>query len=182
MEAEVVRDSLLAMSGELDLALGGPELDEATGLSTRRRSIYYRHAREKQMTMLMIFDAANPEECYRRPTSVAPQQALALANSPLALSQTRLLAGALTSACGAGRERDGAFIDALFEHTIARPPRDDERAACAAFLDAQAERLAAPASLTPFATGADAQVKPAPTRGNGPAKAWPASCAITTSS
>lgn len=162
MEAEVVRDSLLAMAGDLDLAFGGPELDEATGLTTRRRSMYYRHAREKQMTLLKIFDAANPEECYRRPTSIAPQQALALANSPLALSQTRTLARRISLQVGQGPEHDDRYIDVLFETTLARTPSGEERAACRKFLREQSERLADAARLTAFSTGGDPQVKPSP--------------------
>ena len=61
----------------------GPELDPQKGLTLGRRSVYFRHAHEKQMTFLQLFDAANPTECYRRHPSVMPQQALALANSSL---------------------------------------------------------------------------------------------------
>ena len=41
MEAETVRDSLLAVSGELDTTIGGPELDENMGQTPRRRSFYF---------------------------------------------------------------------------------------------------------------------------------------------
>ncbi|MEX0715792.1 MAG: PSD1 and planctomycete cytochrome C domain-containing protein, partial [Planctomycetaceae bacterium] len=59
MEGEIVRDSVLAVAGTLDRTLGGPDLDQTTGLATHRRSIYYRHAAEKYMTFLQLFDAAN---------------------------------------------------------------------------------------------------------------------------
>jgi hypothetical protein len=39
MEAEVVRDSILAVSGQLDPQMGGPEIDETRGFESRRRSI-----------------------------------------------------------------------------------------------------------------------------------------------
>ena len=39
------------------------------------------------MEFLALFDAANVSECYRRSESVVPQQALALANSPLTLDR-----------------------------------------------------------------------------------------------
>src|SRR5207249_1645452 len=89
MEAEVVRDSVLYVAGQLDLTMGGPELDHNLGLTTKRRSLYYRHAAEKQMEFLLIFDAASVNECYRRAESVVPQQALAMANSSLVLAQSR---------------------------------------------------------------------------------------------
>src|SRR5262249_15159488 len=40
MEGEAVRDSLLAVAGQLDLTMGGPILDEKLGLTSRRRSVY----------------------------------------------------------------------------------------------------------------------------------------------
>jgi hypothetical protein len=107
--------------------------------------LYFRHAHEKQMTFLQLFDAASPNECYRRQHSVVPQQALALANSPLALAQARVLAGKLKD------ERD--FITAAFESVLSRPPTDAERATCEAFLKDQSSRLAEPAKLTAFSKG-----------------------------
>jgi hypothetical protein len=113
--------------------------------------------------MLMIFDAANPEECYRRPVSVAPQQALALSNSSLALSQTRLLARAISRDVGSEPASDSAFVSALYETVLARKPTQVEREKCSAFLAEQAARLANPSELTAYDTGADAQVKPGDT-------------------
>src|SRR5262249_47663734 len=83
MEAEAVRDAVLYASGSLDATRGGPELDQNSALTTFRRSIYYRHAPEKQAEFLRLFDAANQNECYERSESINPQQALALANSVL---------------------------------------------------------------------------------------------------
>ena len=88
MDAEIIRDNVLAVSGQLDPTMGGADIDYNKGEETRRRSIYLRHAYEKQMTMLVLFDAASPNECYRRSESIIPQQALALLNSTLALSQS----------------------------------------------------------------------------------------------
>ena len=65
MEAEVVRDSVLAMAGKLDTTMGGPEIDETKGHEIFRRSIYFRHAPDLQMDMLKVFDVASPNECYR---------------------------------------------------------------------------------------------------------------------
>ena len=144
MTAEAVRDSVLAVAGELDVAAGGPELDHAAGMTVKRRSLYFRHAPEKQMTFLELFDAASPTECYRRTESVVPQQALALANSPLVQVTARTLAGKLT----AGAADDAAFVTAAFETILGRPPSAGERDTCGAFLNEQASRLAA-GQLTP---------------------------------
>src|SRR5262249_47398479 len=43
MEAEIVRDSMLAVSGQLDSAIGGPEINSDKIEETRRRSIYLPH-------------------------------------------------------------------------------------------------------------------------------------------
>ena len=74
MEGEVVRDSLLYVAGQLDLTMGGPDIDHQLGLTSRRRSLYFRHAAEKQMEFLTLFDAASVNECYRRSESLVPQQ------------------------------------------------------------------------------------------------------------
>ncbi len=52
VEAEVVRDSVLYVAGGLDLTQGGPEVDQNQGLTTPRRSLYFRSAPEKQMLFL----------------------------------------------------------------------------------------------------------------------------------
>ncbi|HUY36305.1 MAG TPA: DUF1549 domain-containing protein [Pirellulales bacterium] len=168
MEAELVRDSVLAVAGGLDATMGGADIDQNTGETVPRRSVYFRHAHEKFMTFLRLFDSASVNECYRRDESIVPQQALALANSSLAQGQARLLAGKLSAelsfATGEGRveeaSSDAAFIVAAFEQVLCRPPTADERAACEAFLDEQAARLAAPEKLAPFTAGAPGAVKP----------------------
>jgi hypothetical protein len=138
--------------------MGGPELDQNSGLTTYRRSLYYRHAPEKLMTFLKLFDAANMNACYRRDESIVPQQALALANSPLALAQARLLARTLHKQMPT--EDGAAFAAAAFERILGRPPSDDERAACLDFLAEQTRRLAEPAKLTAFTEGAACSVPP----------------------
>ena len=89
MEAEVVRDSVLAIAGKLDTTMGGPEIDETKGHEIFRRSIYFRHAPDLQMDMLKVFDVASPNECFERSESIVPQQALALANGKLSLTMSR---------------------------------------------------------------------------------------------
>ncbi len=140
MEGEVLRDSLLHVAGRLDLTMGGPDIDHHLGLTTRRRSLYYRHAAEKQMEFLGLFDAASVTECYRRSESLVPQQALALANSSLALGQSRLLARSLSHKIGTSDA--AAFVKAGFEQVLSRPPTAEESAACVQFLREQTALLA----------------------------------------
>src|SRR5262249_52612969 len=83
MQAEVVRDSVLWTPGQLEPNLGGPEIDQAQGLVSRRRSLYFAHHGENRMEFLELFDAPNPCDCYQRTSWVLPQQALALINSEL---------------------------------------------------------------------------------------------------
>ncbi|MCO6455960.1 MAG: DUF1553 domain-containing protein, partial [Pirellulaceae bacterium] len=97
LEAEAIRDALLHLPGNLDLTLGGPDIDHQQGLAVARRSLYFRHARERQVELLQLFDAASPRECYRRQQSIRPQQALALIHSSLSLAQARHLAARLSA-------------------------------------------------------------------------------------
>jgi mono/diheme cytochrome c family protein len=156
MEAELVRDSVLYAAGELDLSRGGPELDHQEGLSIPRRSLYFRHAPEKQMEFLALFDAANMVECYERSESVIPQQALALENSVLVLEASRRLASKLTKE--APLQED--FVRIAFEHILNRAPTANECSECARFLSEQSRLLANPAELTAFGGGSTPKTAP----------------------
>jgi hypothetical protein len=147
LEAEAVRDCVLAAAGNLDVTAGGPELPLSEGESSRRRGIYFRHAHERQVKFLEVFDAANPLECYRRTVTVVPQQALALFNSPFALDQARVLAGKLA------KESDATFVSAAFVRVLGRPPTDAEADRCARFLKEQATQLTDGGKLTPVEGG-----------------------------
>jgi hypothetical protein len=130
LEAEAVRDSVLFVTGRLDPARGGPEIDEGQGLTSRRRSLYFRHNPEKRMEFLAIFDGASATECYSRSHTIVPQQALALLNSTLAFDGAAALAETLSRAAG----DPAAFVAAAFETVLSRPPTPPEAEACAAFL------------------------------------------------
>lgn len=136
IEAETVRDCVLFAAGGLDLKFGGPEADCSLGLTLPRRSLYFRHAPEKQMEFLKIFDAATPTQCYERRESIMPQQALALANSRLSLIESRRLARRLH---GEIASDSAGLVVAAFERVLSRPPSDAERAECERFLTEQAE-------------------------------------------
>jgi hypothetical protein len=162
MEAEIIRDSTLFVAGQLDPTMAGPELDENAGMTVSRRSVYFRNSKEKKMTFLDLFDRPNVVECYRRSESVVPQQALAMANSPLSLAQARLLAKSLSAEAGADArpEARDKFITVAFEQVLSRPPAAAERTECEKFLADQAQRFAEPKSLTQFTTGAPSSVAP----------------------
>jgi hypothetical protein len=131
MEAQVVRDSLLHLSGELDRRLGGPPVpvkDE----SSRRRGLYFVHSHNDQQRFLSMFDDASVLECYRRAESVVPQQALALENSRLALAAAEKIARGL--AAGPGATTAAAFARAAFEAVLGSSPTAQEQAECEAAL------------------------------------------------
>ena len=159
MESEAVRDNILQVSGGLDPATGGPDLDPASWLSSRRRSLYFRHAAEKQVPFLVLFDAPNVNSCYRRDESVVPQQALAMANSPLVLAGARRLARDLSRAVGP--DADAEFVGSAFGRALGRPPSDEERSACIEYLARQTTTLGSPAGLKPFEAGPAGDVPPA---------------------
>jgi hypothetical protein len=147
MEAEVVRDSLLALAGQLDTAMGGPELDENSGQSSHRRSIYFRQAPDLEMPFLKIFDGANAIECYQRADSVLPQQALALVNSKLSAEMAKALAAKLSG--DARNQSDVVFAQTAFETVLGRMPQLSELMECRQFLHSMKELLGNSGKLTP---------------------------------
>lgn len=144
LEAEAVRDNLLFVSGNLDLTMGGPDIDHKEGLTSKRRSLYLRQAAEKEVEFLKIFDGPSVTECYERKPSVVPQQALALANSELALAQARVLAVRLQKESDASDDR--TFIARAFQHVLARRPTREEVRLCRDFL---AGRRGSPETVQP---------------------------------
>jgi hypothetical protein len=127
MEAQVVRDSLLHLSGELDLTMGGSSVDPDG--TTKRRSIYFNHSPEKRSLFLSTFDDADLLQCYRRSESVVPQKALALSNSELAFEA----AGRIVGKWGAEKD-SAALVTELFLQILGRSPDEEEIGECVAFL------------------------------------------------
>ncbi len=160
MDAEVVRDSLLSIAGQLDTAMGGPEIDAAKGLESHRRSVYFQDTPDLQVTFLKVFDEANPNECFQRNESIVPHQALALANSKLSLQVARALEEQITKRTGATAASDSEFIAQAFDVVLNRPPTSGERTESFKFLRDQEELLQDPKKLTPIQAGAAGDVKP----------------------
>ncbi|MCH2203403.1 MAG: PSD1 and planctomycete cytochrome C domain-containing protein [Fuerstiella sp.] len=142
MDAEVLRDSILYLSGSLDSTMGGKEIDQSLGLTTPRRSLYFEHHGEGLMPFLDLFDAADPCDAYQRKTSIRPQQALAMANSDLCIREGRLLARRLTKQFNdqfAVTEDGTTFINLAWEQVLNRLPKPEEVEACVAFLSGQTQ-------------------------------------------
>ena len=135
MEAEVVRDSILHLAGALDPRMGGQELENKDALSTVRRSLYYSFNPESdgRSEFSALFDAPDPNDCYRRTRSVIPQQALALTNSKLVHDH----AAALAKRLGAPTTDNSTFITAAFEQILNRQPSRAELTECESFLKQQ---------------------------------------------
>jgi hypothetical protein len=162
MEAEIVRDATLYVAGSLDLASGGPDIDPNQGLTSTRRSFYFRATKEKKVEFLSLFDSPNPVECYRRSESIAPQQALAMANSTLTLAQARILAKKLSESLrtSSAEESQKPLVERAFLRTLCRPPTAEELSTCLTFLDEEAATLSNLTTLSAFSSGPAASVAP----------------------
>jgi hypothetical protein len=132
LEAEVIRDTLLAVGGDLDAKQFGPgTLDPAS----KRRSIYFTVKRSKLMPMMVIFDA--PEALTGmadRPTTTIAPQALHLLNNPQGRAHARGLARRIAPDSRTPLEdavRQGYRI------ALARTPTPDELTDGVAFVRAQ---------------------------------------------
>lgn len=121
MESQVVRDSLLQLSGKIDLTLGGPSIDPDKSETSPRRSLYFVQNADVEHKFLATFDNANVLECYRRNESVVPQQALALTNSKLSRECAESLAIRMKSF------DEAAFIDQAFIAVLGRTPTHKEK-------------------------------------------------------
>jgi Protein of unknown function (DUF1549)/Protein of unknown function (DUF1553)/Planctomycete cytochrome C len=134
LEAEVVRDAMLAVSGRLDERMFGPgTLDERM----TRRSIYFTVKRSKLIPMMTLFDAPDALQpvAVRPSTTVAPQSLLIM-NSPIARDWALGLARRIAPKPG------GSFGDAArsaYAITLGRPPTDEECGDATAFMKQQAD-------------------------------------------
>ena len=123
MEAQLVRDSLLHLAGELDLTRGGPSIP-ANDETSKRRSLYFVHSHNEHQKFLSMFDDASVLDCYRRAESIVPQQALALENSPMATVMGEKIAQRLATANPAAT--DNEFIRAAFLTILSVEPSSEE--------------------------------------------------------
>ncbi len=148
LDAEALRDALLAISGRLDPTRFGPSIElprdahvEARGRPKRsgpldgdgRRSIYLAVRRNFMPPMLLAFDLPTPFATVgARNVSNVPAQALALANDPFVHEQCERWAQALLAAPAVDGPQPR--LQAAYERAFARPPSDEEIVLCADFL------------------------------------------------
>ena len=132
LEAEIIRDQMLAVSGTLDRTMFGPgSLDEGH----KRRSIYFMIKRSKLIPTMQLFDQPEPLVSVggRPATTIAPQ-ALVLMNNPNVRQYARNFGGKLVPA--ANTSLANAVSEAYWA-TLGRAPDEVELADSVAFLESQ---------------------------------------------
>jgi hypothetical protein len=120
MEAEVSRDSILAVNGTLDLKPGGMAVRD---LNSRRRTLYQISIRSIRNDYRALFDAADATAIVekRNISTVAPQ-ALFLLNHPFVLAEVKRLAQRVQSIAN----DNGARVKWLYRTLFAREPSAPE--------------------------------------------------------
>jgi len=124
LDLEAMRDSLLFISGRLDIAMGGRPVDVAGDPLNSRRTVYGLVDRQNLPALFRAFDFAVPDQCVeRRPRTTVPQQALFALNSAFAMEQARALV-----ACAeiASATRPAQRVEALFRRVLGRKPTKHE--------------------------------------------------------
>lgn len=121
LESEAVRDSLLAVSGRLDTAMGGVAYRD---FSLPRRTLYYMTIRSDRTGFGPLFDVADPTTIIdKRTVSTVAPQSLFLMNHPFVLAQAKSLAERLERDAPPGGE---ARIRAAYELLYGRLPAPKE--------------------------------------------------------
>ena len=126
LEAEPIRDSLLAVSGKLDRTLYGPG---SKSESMTRRSLYFFIKRSQLPNPMIIFDW--PEHLVsigRRPTTTIAPQSLYLMNNPHVRSYAEALA-----------KRSGGSVEKVYQYALSRPPTETEISKAQTFLESQSK-------------------------------------------
>jgi uncharacterized protein DUF1553/uncharacterized protein DUF1549 len=126
LEAEALRDALLAVSGRLDPTAGGPAFRD---FNTPRRSLYLITIRSDRSGFGPLFDVADPTTpIEKRTVSTVAPQALFMLNHPFVIESARELAKRVPNGTEAAR------IQKLYEIVCGRLPSKDETAIGIEFL------------------------------------------------
>jgi hypothetical protein len=146
LDAEAIRDAMLAASGELELQTGGPFVatkrddegdvivDEKTP-GAHRRSVYLQQRRTQVTGVLEVFDAPSIVfNCTQRAPTTVPLQSLKLLNSDFVRDRAAALAKRIASEAGSG---DAERIERAFLLTIGRQPTAAELASAKKFVAEQ---------------------------------------------
>ena len=124
LDFEEIYDSLLAIAGTLDPALGGKPVTTDSDSFGKRRALYFMIDRRNPPELLTQFDFPNPDTpTGKRFEGTVPQQALFLMNSPLVVETARTLTHRPEfTAYSSDNERVASLYLAIFQ----RPPTDRE--------------------------------------------------------
>lgn len=137
LEAEVIRDAMLAVSGQLDERMYGPgTLDEGQ----RRRSIYFTIKRSQLVPSMLLFDAPDSlQGLGQRASTIVAPQALAMLNN----EQVHLRAKALAERLLARGVDPAETVDGAYRAALARPADEEEKRAGLEFVRLATETYAA---------------------------------------
>ena len=133
LDAESLRDSLLYVSGKLDLQAGGPavRLDK----ENNRRTVYAYISRRQLDPMLALFDFPNPNSTSeQRLQTTVPLQKLFFMNSPFVIDQS----AALSARVAANASSDDQRITATYRFVLQRDPTPEERRLAHKFISGNA--------------------------------------------
>ncbi|MDO8540040.1 MAG: DUF1553 domain-containing protein [Opitutaceae bacterium] len=136
LEAEQIRDAMLAATGELKLRRGGPSAEPEEPV----RSVYQKARRNRHDPVLEVFD--QPERFVssaERNVTTTPSQSLLLFNSKWALERAGAFAGRLRKQNGGD---EGRIVTEAFRVAVGRTPTAEEQRQALKFIDQQAARLA----------------------------------------
>jgi hypothetical protein len=155
LEAEVLRDALLAVSGTLNPEMYGPAFkapipaeamvarnlkdpypnDVPNGPAVQRRSVYLFHKRIIPYPLLQAFDAPDAQQCTgRRDVTTVTPQALALLNDPFVRARAGDFANRLLKEAG---DKPARSVERAYRLALGRPPTDGEVTAGVEFLARQ---------------------------------------------
>ncbi len=132
MDFEGLRDALLAVSGKIDLKVGGPAVELTTAPFTSRRTVYGFIDRQNLQGLFRTFDFASPDtSSAQRFFTTVPQQSLFMMNSPFVVEQAKALAQrpeVASPPSNAGKVR------AIYHIVYQREPEADELAYAEKFM------------------------------------------------
>jgi hypothetical protein len=130
LQAEAIRDTILAVSGQLDRTALGNTIKKGTVAERDyvfddvRRSVYTPIFRNRLLELYEVFDFPDPNMVAgRRNVSTVPTQALYMMNSPFVMTQARSAAAVSLKEAGADAER----IEKAYRRTLGRAPTSRER-------------------------------------------------------
>lgn len=124
LDFEAMRDSLLAVAGRLDPAMGGRAVELTTAPFTTRRTVYGFIDRQNLPGLFRTFDFASPDTSTpQRYATTVPQQALFLMNSPFVIEQARHF---VQRADVNSQAKDEAKINRMYQLAFGRAAESDE--------------------------------------------------------